>query len=247
MEIKKNPKVDLENKKGIFLEVGMIIALAICIIALSVGQEKKTIEIMQISGPEIEMDLVDITKPEEPKPQAPVKQAVQLISDFIKVVKNDTKIDTTFDFAEFTEDEIIVEEIEVEDYDWDSITKAVKSFVKDYNDVVEQAGNSDSKDVLRNAVWLTGMTGATGKTLSKIGITIGKGNKLELDEETLKKSDISTLKTLFSGYNSFADKVSVKANGIMNAAARSIGTYKSNGKYSNVLSELVSGKVDKEI
>ncbi|MBE6200786.1 MAG: energy transducer TonB [Tidjanibacter sp.] len=115
MEIKKNPKVDLENKKGIFLEVGMIIALAICIIALSVGQEKKTIEIMQISGPEIEMDLVDITKPEEPKPQAPVKQAVQLISDFIKVVKNDTKIDTNFDFAEFTEDEIIVEEIEVEE------------------------------------------------------------------------------------------------------------------------------------
>jgi len=144
-------------------------------------------------------------------------------------------------------DETTGEKIEVEDYDWDSITKAVKSFVKDYNDVVEQAGNSDSKDVLRNAVWLTGMTGATGKTLSKIGITIGKGNKLELDEETLKKSDISTLKTLFSGYNSFADKVSVKANGIMNAAARSIGTYKSNGKYSNVLSELVSGKVDKEI
>ena len=144
-------------------------------------------------------------------------------------------------------DETTGEEIEVEDYDWDSITKAVKSFVKDYNDVVEQAGNSDSKDVLRNAVWLTGMTGTTGKTLSKIGITIGKGNKLELDEETLKKSDISTLKTLFSGYNSFADKVSVKANGIMNAAARSIGTYKSNGKYSNVLSELVSGKVDKEI
>lgn len=144
-------------------------------------------------------------------------------------------------------DETTGEEIEVEDYDWDSITKAVKSFVKDYNDVVEQAGNSDSKDVLRNAVWLTGMTGATGKTLLKIGITIGKGNKLELDEETLKKSDISTLKTLFSGYNSFADKVSVKANGIMNAAARSIGTYKSNGKYSNVLSELVSGKVDKEI
>ena len=144
-------------------------------------------------------------------------------------------------------DETTGEEIEVEDYDWDSITKAVKSFVKDYNDVVEQAGNSDSKDVLRNAVWLTGMTGATGKTLSKIGITIGKGNKLELDEDTLKKSDISTLKTLFSGYNSFADKVSVKANGIMNAAARSIGTYKSNGKYSNVLSELVSGKVDKEI
>lgn len=115
MEVKKNPKVDLENKKSIFLEVGLIIALAICIIAFSVGQEKKTIEIIQVSGPEVEMDLVDITKPEEPKPQAPVKQAVQLISDFIKVVKNDTKIETEFDFAEFTEDEIVVEEIVVEE------------------------------------------------------------------------------------------------------------------------------------
>ena len=115
MEVKKNPKVDLQNKKGIFLEVGMIVALALCIVAFSVGQEKKTIEILQLDGPEIEIDLADITKPEEQKPQAPVKQAVQLISDFIKVVKNDTKIDTNFDFADFTEDEIIVEEIAVEE------------------------------------------------------------------------------------------------------------------------------------
>lgn len=134
-----------------------------------------------------------------------------------------------------------------EDYDWDAITKAVKSFVEDYNDVIEKAGNSDSKDVLRNAVWMTGTTGATGKTLSRVGITVGKDNKLKMDEETLKKSDISTLKILFTGHNSFADKVSVKANSISNAAARSSGTYKSNGKYSNALSELVSSKVDEEI
>lgn len=113
MEVKKNPKVDLQNKKGIFLEIGLIIALAFCVVAFSLGQSKKSIEIIEVSGPEVEMDLVDITKPEEPKTQAPVKQAVKLISDFIKVVKNDTKIETEFDFADFTEDEIIVEEIEV--------------------------------------------------------------------------------------------------------------------------------------
>ena len=113
MEVKKNPKVDLQNKKGIFLEIGLIIALAFCVVAFSLGQSKKSIEIIEVSGPEVEMDLVDITKPEEPKTQAPVKQAVKLISDFIKVVKNDTKIETEFDFADFTEDEIVVEEIEV--------------------------------------------------------------------------------------------------------------------------------------
>ena len=42
-------------------------------------------------------------------------------------------------------DEKTGEEIEVEDYDWDKITKAVKSFVEDYNDVVKEAGESNTK------------------------------------------------------------------------------------------------------
>ena len=115
MEVKKNPKVDLQNRKGIYLEIGLIVSLALCIVAFSLGQSKKTIEIVTVSGPEVEVELVDITKTEEPKTQAPVKQAVKLISDAINVVKNETVIETEFDFAEFTEEEIIVEEIVVEE------------------------------------------------------------------------------------------------------------------------------------
>ena len=77
--------------------------------------------------------------------------------------------------------------------------------------------------------------------LSKIGISVGKGNKLELDEEKLKKADIHSLKTLFTGYNSFADRIYMKATSISNAAARTSGTYNS------ALSELVSKKVDEEV
>ena len=95
--------------------------------------------------------------------------------------------------------------------------------------------------------WLTGITESNENVLSKIGISIGKGNKMELDEEALKKSEIGTLKTLFTGHNSFASKVSMKANSISNAAARASGTYKSNGTYNNALSELASSKVDKEV
>ena len=144
-------------------------------------------------------------------------------------------------------DENTGEEIEVEEYDWEAITKAVKGFVEDYNDVVEHAGNANSKDVLRNAVWLTGMTEANERMLEKIGISVGKGNKMELNEDALKKAEISSLKTFFTGHNSFADKVSAKANSISNAAAWSSGTYKSNGTYNNALSELVSKKVDEEV
>ena len=134
-----------------------------------------------------------------------------------------------------------------EDYDRDAITKAVKSYVDDYNSLVKLAGNSDSKDVLRNAVWMTGMTEANDNLLSKAGITVGKGNQMELNEDVLKKADISTLKTLFTGHNSLADKIATKANSISNAAARTSGTYKSNGTYSNALSELASSKVDEEV
>ena len=41
------------------------------------------------------------------------------------------------------------------------------------------------------------MTDKNSNMLAKIGITIGKGNKLELDEDALKQADISSLKTVF--------------------------------------------------
>lgn len=149
-------------------------------------------------------------------------------------------------------DEKTGEEIKTEDYDWNAITKAVKAFVEDYNDMVREAGESDTKDVLRNASWMTGMTGKNSNMLANIGITIGKGNKLELDEEALKKSDISSLKTVFTGYNSFAGKISQKAAGISNAANRANaacsrkGTYNRTGAYTKERT-VTSGKIDKEV
>ncbi len=158
-------------------------------------------------------------------------------------------------------DEETGEEIEVENYDWDAITKAVKTFVDDYNSVVEQAGNSETKNVLRNAAWMTGITEKAGNLLSKAGITVGKGNKLELDVEKLKGKttlgetgieldNISTLKSLFTGYGSFASQIAQKASAISSAAARTKGvdkTYNKNGAYSDTLSKLFESTIDKRV
>ena len=149
-------------------------------------------------------------------------------------------------------DEETGEETEEEDYDWASITKAVKSFLEDYNAVVGQAGDSDTKNVLRSAMWMTGITDSTENLLSRVGITIGKGNKLELDEDALKEANVTTLKSLFTGSGSFADKISQKAGSLSkvaaNAAARVKGTtYTSNGSYSDTLSKLFSGTLDKKV
>ncbi len=150
-------------------------------------------------------------------------------------------------------DEETGEETEIEDYDREAIAKAVKSFVDDYNTVVEQTGTSDTESVLRQAVWMTDTTEKTQKLLSKIGLNIGKGNKLELDEDALKKANINTLKSMFSGHGSFADKVSGKAGSISRAAAsaaaaaKARATYTRNGKYSNTMENWLSGTVDKKV
>ena len=158
-------------------------------------------------------------------------------------------------------DEETGEETEVEDYDWDAITKAVKSFVDDYNAVVEQAGNSETKNVLRNAAWMTGITEKAGNLLSKAGITIGKGNMLEFDEDALKEKtalgksgieldNISTLKSLFTGYGSFGSQISQKASAISSAAARTKGvdkTYNKNGTYSDTISKLFQSTIDERV
>ena len=138
------------------------------------------------------------------------------------------------------------EEVEKTDYDWNAITKAVKSFISDYNKTVEQAGDSNDKNVLRNAAWMTKTTSLTENLLSKAGISITAGNKLELDEDELKNANISDLKSLFTGTNSYASKMFSKGTSISYAAAGAGGTYTSSGHYSNALSELVSGKIEAE-
>ena len=139
-----------------------------------------------------------------------------------------------------TKDEKTGEVTEKEDYDWDAITKAVKAFADNYNSVMKEAGDSDDKSVLRNATWLLEGTEANSKLLGNVGITIGTDNTLKVDEAALKKADISTLKLLFQGVNSYADKVVRKADQIGKAALQGTGmsgsAYTNKADYENLLS-----------
>ena len=44
MEVKKSKKADLENRRGLFMEIGLIVALAAVIIMFSVSQREKVVE-----------------------------------------------------------------------------------------------------------------------------------------------------------------------------------------------------------
>lgn len=144
-------------------------------------------------------------------------------------------------------DEETGEETTYEDYDWEAITNAVKTFTDAYNSMVEGAGNSDTKNVLMNTSWMTKMTASNAKLLAKAGIEIGKDNKLSVDEEALKKN-LSTTKFVFKGYNSFADKVATKAGGISDSAARAAAdmasAYDKHGAYTSPFFSSAKDQVD---
>lgn len=128
-----------------------------------------------------------------------------------------------------TKDETTGETKEKEDYDWKAITSAVKSFIDNYNDTIGDAADSNLTGVLRNAMHMTSSVKANSKLLSEVGITIGKENKLELNEDKLKNANISTLKSLFTGTNSFADRLAQKSEAISKAVSNSAKSYTKNG------------------
>ena len=115
MELKKSPKADLNNKKGLFLEIGLVISLGIVIIAFAIGQKDKDVEKIETEVVAAEEEVI-INTVQEQKPPQPVKQTIEVFSDFINVVKNDAKITTEFSFDDFSEDVVIVQqEVFVED------------------------------------------------------------------------------------------------------------------------------------
>lgn len=137
---------------------------------------------------------------------------------------------------------------EKKDYDRDAITKAIKSFADSYNNVLDKAGDSTNKNVLRSGVGMTEVTNRTASGMfGKVGIKIGVDNKLTVDEDKLKSADISDLKTLFSGNGSFADQIMTKASAMSRATENSSGIYTRNATYSSELNNLVAGSIDASI
>lgn len=117
-----------------------------------------------------------------------------------------------------------------QDYDRESIGKALQKFTEEYNKTVEAAGNSGSMTVLRNGVWLTKSTSVNAKLLSKAGITVGSDNKLTFDQNKLDEADISSVKSLFTGHGSYASQLLARSNAIASTATPS--SYSRNGSYS---------------
>ena len=118
MEIKKSPKADLENKKMLFLEIGLVIALLVCGAALAFNTkpepEPYTPPKQDVREQEFEMDRT-VQEQEQQQPEQQ-KAKTQVLADVLTIVSNDTKIETpdllfSDDASAFEDFEFEVEEV----------------------------------------------------------------------------------------------------------------------------------------
>ncbi len=113
MEEKKSPKANLENKKLMFIQIGMIISLLLAWMAFEhKSYDKREIDPSLLNRTvEVDEEMVEITKQEEQKPQ-PVevpKQTTQL-----EIVQDDVEVEDIEINADVDQNEVIEEYVPVE-------------------------------------------------------------------------------------------------------------------------------------
>ncbi len=108
MEVKKSPKANLETKRTIFIQLGLVVALGLVLLGFEYkSYDKIELEMVERVVEDIPEELVQITK-QEVKPPAPKPPPQTTI---LKIVEDDVEV----------EDDIIIdaeadEDMEVEEY-----------------------------------------------------------------------------------------------------------------------------------
>ena len=94
MELKKSKKADLENKRGLFLQIGMFVSLAIVLYAFNYSEKvTKTDSLGQVAAAEINEEMIPITRQEEAKPPPPppppaAVEILSIVTDDVKITEN---------------------------------------------------------------------------------------------------------------------------------------------------------------
>ncbi len=123
MELKKSKKADLENKKGMFVQVGLVVALSIILIGFEwTTSPKDNSEDEMVKEIVIEDEMM-VTRREEP-PQEQPKPETPKVAEVLDIVEDDVEIDdfdfdmevdedTEYDFTMVEDDEETIDEEEI--------------------------------------------------------------------------------------------------------------------------------------
>lgn len=123
MDIKKTPKADLENRRTLYTEIGLVVALLVVWGAFSYSTKEKAVASLGEDTQVVEVeDMVPITQETPPPP--PEAPKIPVLSDQIDIVEDDIKVDDNFmsleddanlgveimDYVEEVKEEVVEEE-----------------------------------------------------------------------------------------------------------------------------------------
>jgi len=119
MELRKTSKADLENKKGYFFEIGLVLALLVVFGAFSLkSYDKQTVNKLQVAMDEAPEEIIPITEQKvKPPPPPPPRQVTQIkiVDDNVDVEDDldlDVEADDNTEFQEYVPPEDDEEEVE---------------------------------------------------------------------------------------------------------------------------------------
>lgn len=100
MELKKSDKADLEKRRGLFFQVGLVVALGVILLAFE-WQKKPEVEDTSALAAQVavEEEIAQVTRPPEVKPPPPppqITEVLNLVDDNIKI-ENDIDLDVESD------------------------------------------------------------------------------------------------------------------------------------------------------
>ena len=103
MELKKTDQANLEKRKGVFFQLGLVIVLALVLIAFEWTSTGLSRNEFDIGGAEdVEEEIIPITRQEQPEPEKPPEPPK--VTEILNIVEDDVEI----------EDELILEDTEID-------------------------------------------------------------------------------------------------------------------------------------
>ena len=126
MEPKKNPKVDLRRYSGLFLEIGLVVAISLVLLALNYStHSKNTIAFAKLETVVAEEGIIPITRQQSTTPPPEIPK----VAEVIDIVEDDFDIDDDVDIEDIEPDqetEIIVVKMRDEEEDDDELYMIVE-------------------------------------------------------------------------------------------------------------------------
>jgi len=124
MKSKKNPKINLENKKGMFFQIGLAITLVAILISFEwKSYDKSNYNLGDLNLDDMEEEIIPITRQEvkPPPPPPPPPEIIEIVEDEVEI-ENEVEIEET----DTDEDEIV--EIEEDDEEFFMVVENMPEF-----------------------------------------------------------------------------------------------------------------------